>query len=131
MQDNADDPGFDLLAASLRADRSDMAAFVEALAVRLQDALPSHCHIERRRRGVFARGTRVERVVVELGKRRFVLHWRRHALVAEVESIVHDMRRTREQVALEAWLAALQTQLHQQASSSAEARVALERLLDA
>ena len=35
-----DDPGFDLVAASLRADTTDLNAFVQALAVKLEGALP-------------------------------------------------------------------------------------------
>ena len=35
-----EDPGFELVAASLRADATDLAAFVEALAVKLEGALP-------------------------------------------------------------------------------------------
>ena len=124
-----EDLEFDLIAASLRADRADVARFVDVLAARLEGALPSFCHVKRRRRGVLSRETHVERVVVELGRRRFLLHWRRRHLVAEVESTVHDMRRTREEIALEDWLTALQAALREQASSSAEARLALERLL--
>ena len=129
MEGNSQDLGFDLAAAGLRADRADVAAFVEALASRLEGALPSVCAVERRRRGVLSRYTKVERVAVQLGNRRFLLRWERRELVAEVESTVHDMRRTTDQIPLSDWLAALQAELEKQAASSAEAQVALERLL--
>ena len=43
-----EDPGFELVAASLRADATDLAAFVEALAVKLEGALPGSVRVERR-----------------------------------------------------------------------------------
>ena len=121
--------GFDLLAASLRADRDDMSAFVAALAARLEGALPGRCAVRRRRRSPLSRETRVERVEVELGERRFLLHWQARELVAEVEAAVHDMRRRRDRVGIDQWLSALEAELRRQASSSADARAALERLL--
>ena len=114
--------GFDLLAAGLRADHRDIRGFLDALATKLEGALPGHCEVQRGWRGV--------RVTVRLGNRRFLLHRRRRELVAEVESTIHDMRRTREQVTLDRWLGALEAELRNEASSSAEARSALERLLN-
>ena len=40
-----EDPGFELVAASLRADATDLAAFVEALAVKLEGALPGSVRV--------------------------------------------------------------------------------------
>jgi len=125
-----DDLGFDLDAATLRADRTDVAGLLEVLATRLQGALPTLREVERRRRGVLSREARVERVAVRLGSRRFLLHWRGRELVAEIESTVHGTRRTRKDGALDQWLPALRAELRDQAATSAEARVALERLLD-
>jgi hypothetical protein len=130
MAGNSEDLGFDLTAAGLRADGADVAGLVEVLASRLEGALPSLCVVERRRRGVLSRHTEVAHVAVQLGHRRFLLHWDRRELVAEVESTVHDMRRTTDEVPLGVWLAALDAELREHAASNAEARVALERLLD-
>ena len=44
----ADTDDLDLLAASLRADAGDLEAFVEALAVKLEAALPDQVEVERR-----------------------------------------------------------------------------------
>ena len=125
-----DEPGFDLNAASLRADDADLPAFVEVLAVKLEGALPTLCRVRRRRRGLLSSATRVDRIEVELGSRRFLLCWQRHRLVTEIDSAVHDMRRTRSEVPLGEWLTALQAELRARALSSAEARTALERLLE-
>ena len=114
--------GFDLLAAGLRADHRDIRGFLDALATKLEGALPGHCDVERGWRGL--------RVTVRLGNRRFLLHRRRRHLVAELESIVHDMRRTRAEVTLDEWLGALEAELRKEAASSAEARAALDRLLN-
>jgi hypothetical protein len=51
--DDADtEMDIDLLAASLRADASDLGAFVEALAVKLEEAVPGAVRVERRRNGL-------------------------------------------------------------------------------
>src|SRR3954469_2875366 len=44
----ADAPDLDLLAASLRADATDTAAFLEALAARLEGALPGQVEVQRK-----------------------------------------------------------------------------------
>ena len=43
----------DLLAASLRPDTSDLNAFVESLAAKLEDAMPGRARVDRRRSGMF------------------------------------------------------------------------------
>ena len=47
------EPNLDLLAASLRADTSDLRAYVESLAVKLEEAVPERVRVERRRGGLF------------------------------------------------------------------------------
>ena len=67
-----EDPGFELVAASLRADATDMAAFVEALAVKLEGALPGSVRVERRG-GLFSREKRVRRIAVTMAETRYDL----------------------------------------------------------
>src|SRR3954462_2347616 len=62
-------PDLDLLAASLRADATDTAAFLEALAARLQGALPGQGDVPRKG-GLFG-GKRVRRIQVRLGDARY------------------------------------------------------------
>src|SRR3954469_5582557 len=62
----ADAPDLDLLAASLRADASDTAAFLDALAARLEGALPGQVDV-RRKGGLFGGGRRVRAIAVRLG----------------------------------------------------------------
>ena len=62
----------DLLAASLRADSGDLDAFVEALAVKLEAALPGQVEVERRG-GLLGGRKRVRRIEVTLGDQRYEL----------------------------------------------------------
>jgi hypothetical protein len=55
---------FDLDAAVLRRSESDLRAFMEALAVRLEGALPGRVTVERRRDGLFSKTSHVARLVV-------------------------------------------------------------------
>ncbi|MBV8711203.1 MAG: hypothetical protein JOY56_05470, partial [Solirubrobacterales bacterium] len=62
----------DLLAASLRADSSDLRAFVESVAAKLEQAVPGRTRVERRRDGMFGPRS-VRRLTVEVGERRLEL----------------------------------------------------------
>src|SRR4051795_2873736 len=62
----ADAPDLDLLAASLRADATDTAAFLEALAARLEGALPGQVEVERKGR-LFGGAKPVRRSAVRPG----------------------------------------------------------------
>src|ERR1700753_986136 len=66
------DLDIDLVTASLRADTSDLRAFVEALAVKLEDAMPGAVTVERRRGGMFG-PQRVRRIAVEASGQRLEL----------------------------------------------------------
>ena len=65
--------------ASLRADTTDLVAYVEALAVKLEGALPGRARIARGGGGLFGRGRkRVETIEIDLGESRYLLDQRRH-----------------------------------------------------
>ena len=55
---------FDLDAAGIRRAQTDLKAFMEALAVRLQGALPERVSVARRRDGLLARTRHVHEIVV-------------------------------------------------------------------
>src|SRR5438067_13036535 len=65
--------GFELLAASWRADMTDARAFLAALATKLEGALPAQTRVERARDGLFKGTTHVARITVELGGLRYTL----------------------------------------------------------
>jgi hypothetical protein len=59
---------FDLTAAGLRADGTDLRISLEVLASKLEEALPQHTHVERHGGGLLGRGEkRVRRLRVDLG----------------------------------------------------------------
>ena len=63
MSANLDD--FDLDAAVLRRSLTDLQAFLEALAVRLEGALPGRVQVERRRDGLFAKTSHVAKIAFQ------------------------------------------------------------------
>lgn len=122
--------GFDLAAASLRADEPEVARAVEIFAAKLEDALPSACRVNRRKPWPWSRRRRVASVEVELGDLSFHLGWSRGGVIAERTEHVHDMSRRKDVLGLPDWLDSLEDALRERAASSSDARTALETLLE-
>src|SRR5579885_1347462 len=119
----------DLLLASLRADMADTHAFLQALAVRLDGALPGQVEVERRG-GLFARDHPVKRIGLELGERRYSIADERHGRVrAERVNVVRNIALKTEQLSADEWLQSLAADLAGMAQRSERGRMALERLL--
>jgi transcriptional antiterminator Rof (Rho-off) len=126
----SEERSFDLDAAGLRADDADLAVGVEVLASKLEAALPAECRVERRARGLFDRRKVVETIEVSMGGARYSLRLDRGAVAASREQEVRGVVIKREPLSLEAWMRRLEDDLREQAQTSAQARAALERLLD-
>lgn len=120
---------FDLDAAGLRADGSDLAAQVEVLAAKLLDALPEATSVQRRSRRLLSRDKVVEAIDVRLGDGRYALRVDGGRIEAARAHEVRGVVIRREELGLQAWLDALTGELREAAASSAQARTALERLL--
>jgi hypothetical protein len=119
----------DLLLASLRADATDAHAFMQALAARLDGALPEQINIERQG-GLFAREKKVKRIELELGDHRYSIVEEGHGrLRAQRVRIVRGVALKTEDLPVESWLADVANDLKQLADTSSRAREALERLL--
>jgi hypothetical protein len=118
----------DLLAASLRADTSDLNAFVEATAAKLEDAVPARVRVERRRAGMFGPKT-VRSVSVDLGDRRLELRADGGAVQCLCAKLSGGIVLKNEELETDAWLAMLSEALAAEASRSEATRRALERLL--
>jgi hypothetical protein len=121
---------FDLAAAGLRGDGAELSMSVEALATKLEQALPGIARVERHGSGLLGRGEkRVRQVRVQLG----ACHYQLAVDGARVEGFrerqVGGISIKREPLAPSAWIAALTADLRAEAERSAEARTALERLL--
>jgi hypothetical protein len=124
-----DDLSFDLDAAGLRADHADMAAYVEALAHKLELALPAQTTVERRAKRFLSREKVVESIRVELGEHRYLLRADGHRVEAARAKAVRDVTIKTEPLEVDDWVRALAGELQARAAQSAEARAALERLV--
>jgi hypothetical protein len=122
-----DAPDLDLLAASLRADATDTTAFLEALAARLQGALPDRVDVQRKG-GLFG-AKRVRRIAVRLGDSHYEIEGDRGAVTARRRNVVRGIALKSEELSVEAWIEALSADLLALAQTSERGRAALERLL--
>jgi hypothetical protein len=128
-EDADSDLDIDLLAASLRADTSDLGAFVEALAVKLEDAVPGGVRVERRRDGMFGPKL-VRRIALDAGGRRLELRIDSGAVQTFSSRLSGGIVLKSEELTTDEWLRALGEVLAVQAQHSQSTRQALERLLN-
>jgi hypothetical protein len=121
---------FDLAAAGLRADGTDLRISVEVLASKLEEALPGHCRVRRSGGGLLGRGERhVRALEVELAGNRYELLVEGAGLQASRQREVGGIAIKREALDPDAWIAALTADLQAQSERSSQARAALEGLL--
>lgn len=126
-----EDPGFDLVAASLRADTTDLVAFVEALATKLEGALPGDVVVERKGGGLLSRGSKhVRRISVGMEEGRYDLEWAGAQLQTSRCSEVRGIVIKSERLSLDEWIDALSRELTDRAQNSERSRLALQRLLE-
>jgi hypothetical protein len=118
----------DLLAASLRADSSDLSVFVESLATKLEEAVPGRVRIDRRRSGMFG-PKEVRGLAVDLGDRRLELRTERGTVQTRCSRLSGGIVLRNEVLETDEWLAALSEALAGEARRSETTRKALERLL--
>ena len=124
----ADAPDLDLLAASLRADAGDTAAFLDALAARLEGALPGQVEVDRKGR-MFGGAKHARRIAVRLADSHYEIEGDGGALVARRRSVVRGIALKSEDLAVEAWSENPSSDLLAIDASSERGRLALERLL--
>jgi uncharacterized protein YhdP len=125
-----DEQSFDLIAARLRADAVDIAAFVEALAAKLEGALPGRVTVVRRGAGLFDRRKRVREIALVLDDRRYQLDYHDGVIGASCLSEVRGITIKSERLDLDEWIAALSRELAAHAQESEQGRLALERMLE-
>ena len=118
----------DLIAAALRADASDTHAFVEGLAVKLEEALPGRVRVERARGG-FRRPKHVQRIALDAGDMRLELRVMNGATETSCSRLSGGIVLKREPVDTDSWLVALGEVLTDEARRSEATRAALERLM--
>lgn len=119
----------ELYAASLRADYTDAGAFLEALAVKFEGALPSHTKVTRSTR-LFTRERPVKEMVVTLGDFQYRIGRERQGpLLAQRSHFVRGIVLSSEQVPVEQWIEEVAIALAQLAAHNQQAHMALSRFL--
>jgi hypothetical protein len=119
----------DLLAASLRADTSDLRAFVEALAVKLEQAVPGAVSVARRREGMFGPKL-VQRIALDAGDQRLELRTQGAGIETRCARLSGGIVLKSDELGTDAWLQALGQALSVEAQRSQITRQALQRLLN-
>jgi len=126
------DPGFafDLSAAELRADSTDLRVLVDALAVRLENALPRLVVVRRRKVGGFrSKTTELESITLSLGDARFELKRAAVGFECTRHEVVRGITLRREQLKLEDWIHAILGAVSDVAEFGEQARIALQGLI--
>jgi hypothetical protein len=124
------DPELDieLVTASLRADASDLGAFVEALAVKLEQALPNGVRVERKG-GLFG-AKKVRQIAVDAGDTRLRLDRDGANVQTSRARLSGGIVLKTERVDTDEWLRELGGMLAEQARRSSVTRAALDRMLN-
>jgi hypothetical protein len=122
----ADELSFDLVAASLRADTTDIRAFTSALAVKLQEAVPDRVQV--RRQGMLGRGE-IRDIGVKLSDHLWRITVDHGSLIATRDKEVGGIVLKHEQIGLDEWVDQVSRELTELARQSETARLALERML--
>ena len=123
-------PGFDLVAARLRADAGDLRAFVEGLAVKLEEAVPGLVQVYRWRERMFGPKA-VGKIVLDAGGQRLELVYKGDADRVQTRRarVSGGITLSSEELPIDAWTEALSEALVHEAEQSGRTRQALERLL--
>jgi hypothetical protein len=130
MHDELDRPlQMEILAASLRADTTDLKAFLEALAVKLEGSLPNQTTVTRHS-SIFSREHPVKEINVTLGDYQYrISRERQGPIITQRAKVVRGIVLKTDQIPLEQWIEALAAALAEVAASNSQARMALERFL--
>ena len=119
----------ELFAASLRADSTDIKAFMEALAVKLQGSLPNQTTVARQS-GLFAKEHPVREIAVTLGDYQYrITREKQGPVITQRAKVVRGIVLKTDQIPLEQWINELASSLAEEAANSASAHAALERFL--
>lgn len=117
---------FELLAASLRADASDMPVWFALLGTKLAEALPERVQLHRS--GLFSSGA-VKSIEIELGAWRLALRLEHGYPLAERTHVVRGIGLKTEQLPLDDWITSLCQALSELAATSVRENAAIQSLL--
>jgi len=103
---------------------------LDALAVRLEEALPRAANIRRRRvGGLFSKRTEVEQIAVDVGDLRFELSQAAAGIACRRTKIVRGIALKREELSVQEWISELVGEVVRSATVSEQTRIALEGLV--
>jgi hypothetical protein len=122
------EPDLDVLAASLRADASDIGVFFQVLGGKLLDSMPGGVELAREG-GLFKKDHPIKKIVVRAGDDVFEAELRQGAVGCRHAHAVRGITLRSEEMGLDQWLRALVGVLAGQAQSSAQASAALRSLV--
>jgi hypothetical protein len=119
----------ELYAASLRADYTDVNAFLEALVMKFEGALPSHTRVTRHA-SLFSRERPIKEIAVTLGEFQYRMGKERQGpLLAQRSHFVRGIVLGSEQISVEQWIEEIAEALAQFAGHNQQAHLALSRFL--
>jgi len=119
----------ELFAASLRADKTELKTFLDALAIKLEGSLPDYTRVTRQG-SFFSHERPVKEIVVSLGEYQYRIgREKQGSLIAVCAHMVRGIVLKTEQTTVDQWIDELSEALAQLASHSAQSRAALERFL--
>lgn len=121
---------FDLAASALRSDASDTRSLLDALAAKLEAALPAETRVERRAAKRFSKDKHVTSLEVRLGDALYAVSLSTSRALARRSTVVRGIVIKSDELSLDAWLDALSSALRHEAQRSEATRLALEKLLD-
>jgi hypothetical protein len=130
MNDEISQPmSTELFAASLRADKTELKTFLDALAIKLEGSLPDYTRVTRQG-SFFSHERPVKEIVVSLGEYQYRIGKEKQGfLIAKREHMVRGIVLKTEQTTVDQWIDELSEALAQLASHSNQSRIALERFL--
>lgn len=120
---------FDLNAASWRQSITDESALIEALAVRLEDALPNKVIVQREK-PLFSKETHVSKIEIGFETNTYILTFhKKHGIKAEKSKTVRGIKLKTENLKFEDWINQFSQELAQYAKENESARSVLEKFL--
>ena len=124
------DEAFDLPAAALRADATELAMAIEVLASRLEQALPQLALVERHKVGGFrSKRLVVQRIEVALGEEQFELRSTDRRVQCTRHKVVRGITLNRQEMSMADWIDELIAAVAHTAEVSEHDRLVLGELL--
>lgn len=120
---------FDLHAAWIRRAQSDLHAFLEALAARLEGALPGRVQVERKRDGLLSATRHVTAITIQVDGSRYLLDAHNHDVRASRQHEVRGVVLKTESLPLDRWLQELEDDLRRLSGTLEGARGILQDFL--